>query len=403
MTNRLTGVGANIHGSQLGTGRAATFGGGTMAAFLLAVSMVVLGCESSVPTVSPMPTARATAPEPAPSGSVPVTARPTTAPTPTSRPSTFTDSGQTDLPTPAGYTAALLKDGEVLVIGDGVALQLDPATGQFRSTGTPLNPPYLSIALADGRVLIFGGPGVQLYDLSTGQFSLTGSQPGADDVDTAVLLNDGRVLALTGPFAPRFAGTYDPATGKFSRIRSPKTVRRDETATLLPDGRVLIAGGSDWAVMVGGHFFASAELYDPVRGTWSPTGSMSTPRDSATATLLDSGQVLIAGGTNDNFEDLASAELYDPTTGRFTRTGSMSVARSGQTATRLLDGRVLIVGGNSDVQTAEIYDPLQGTFATVPTSGTLWPDSAFLLPDGRVLLLSLGSNMRTLSAYLYGP
>ena len=130
---------------------------------------------------------------------------------------------------------------------------------------------------------------------------------------------------------------------------------------------------------------------------------MSTPRDFASATLLDSGQVLIAGGTNDKFEDLASAELYDPTTGKFTRTGSMSVARSGQTATRLVDGRVLFVGGNSDAKTAEIYDPQQGTSATVPASGMPSPDCAFLLPDGRVLFLSLGSDYRTLSAYLYWP
>jgi hypothetical protein len=70
----------------------------------------------------------------------------------------------------------------------------------------------------------------------------------------------------------------------------------------LPNGKVLVVGGYN------GSYLSSAELYDPVTGTWTATGALSTARRSHAATLLPNGKVLVAGGWNGSIP-LSSAEL----------------------------------------------------------------------------------------------
>jgi hypothetical protein len=73
------------------------------------------------------------------------------------------------------------------------------------------------------------------------------------------------------------------------------TARAHHTATLLPGGKVLVAGR--WTASLSS--LASAEVYDPSAGTWSPTGSMAEARSVHTATLLRDGSgVLVVGGYN---------------------------------------------------------------------------------------------------------
>jgi hypothetical protein len=119
------------------------------------------------------------------------------------------------------------------------------------------------------------------------------------------------------------------------------TPRSGHTATLLTNGKVLIVGGDD----------ARAELFEPATETFAPTGSMSISRYGATATLLANGKVLIAGGLGPGANQLPrldTAELYDPLSGTFSGTGSMAVPRFLHAATLLNDGKILITGGTTD-------------------------------------------------------
>jgi hypothetical protein len=118
-----------------------------------------------------------------------------------------------------------------------------------------------------------------------------------------------------------YAELYDPATGRFAATGSMTSRRVWHSLTLLPDSTVLAAGGE--TDFCSGNYCAfagsvrSAELYDPASGTWTPTGEMTALREVHTATLLNDGTVLMAGGVSYGgigvfYGGTASAELYTP-------------------------------------------------------------------------------------------
>jgi len=187
-----------------------------------------------------------------------------------------------------------------------------------------------------------------------------------------------------------------PAPLTFVATGSMHTARRYATATLLKNGKVLIAGGD-----TGGNartIYASAELYDPATGKFSKTGSMTSARTWASASLLADGRVLIAGGDGcsdprkcigagsgpGRWDTLASAEIYDPAKGSFSAAGSMTTKRNGATETVLPDGRVLIADRST---TADLYDPSSGKFTRVAKQGAYTDGPAVLLPNGKVLVV----------------
>ncbi len=217
---------------------------------------------------------------------------------------------------------------------------------------------------------------------------------------SATLLPDGKALIAggfreegTSEIAIASAEIFDPVSNTFTPTNDMNEPRNGHTSTLLPNGKVLLAGGWNQQGRT-----ATAELYDPLTGTFEYTGSLMAPRQGLTAILLNNGQVLIAGGDSARNTPQLTAELYDPATETFTSTGTLKDGRFGHTATLLSDGKVLLIGGTSGndniLASAEIFDPETEQFTPTGDAHVVrYKHSAVLLQDGNVLILGGADQM----------
>ena len=199
-------------------------------------------------------------------------------------------------------------------------------------------------------------------------------------------------FTATGTYSDGSAQPLSAGGGAWVPSGSLATPRFYHTATLLQDGSVLVAGGYN-----GSSTFASAERYYPASGTWAPAGSMATARLSHTATLLPNGKVLVVGGVQYSgpFGTLTNTtELYDPLTNSWSAGPPLTLGvRSSHSAVLLGNGKVLVTAGLQNYPdctyraTSELYDPALNTW-TATGSLSLRRSSATttLLADGRVLL-----------------
>ena len=318
------------------------------------------------------------------------------------------------------HAATLLADGRVLVTGGrgtsrGRTLKFhasaelyDPAAAAWSSTGSMSHDRayHTATLLRDGNVLVVGNKGTktspEIYDPAAGTWATTGDTAEPRGEHKTTLLRDGRVL-ITGGRNTRLqhlvsTEMYDPSTGTWSSGPDMADERANHTATLLEDGRVLIAGSD---VTLGG--LVSAEVFDPATGALSPTGSTTEGRSFNTATLLEDGRVLVTGGEKKN-----SAETYDPATGAWSTAGKMEVLRAEHAAALLDDGRVLVVGGWADEdknevwESSELYDPRTNTWAAGGTTDEpRFRLTATRLQDGRVLIAG-GQGKKKGSFYTVG-
>ena len=197
---------------------------------------------------------------------------------------------------------------------------------------------------------------------------------------TATTLNNGKVLFAGGVFnnfstPTNKAQLYDPRLGAFAPAEKTMNVARtDHTATMLQTGQVLLAGGKTSSAPTSAT--TDMILYDPVSDTFISTPtvtSLITARYAHTATRLKDGRVLIVGGFSSAGTSLASTEICNQTVSLCMAGANLTTARAGHAAVLMQDGRVAIIGGasapGSPLTSIEIFNPLLGTTGTVGLTG----------------------------------
>ena len=202
------------------------------------------------------------------------------------------------------------------------------------------------------------------------------------------------------------------ASGTWTKTASVHTPRDGHTATLLPNGNVVIAGGEN-----NNQVTTSSEVYSPTFDSWTVEGHLNVARSSASAVLLPNGEVLIAGGCVADClgATTTSAELYHSLGGTWTPTNAMETARVYFSMVRMHNGEILVAGGCTSLDAngctavtnkAEIYNPATGKWtATDSMTAARGNLTGTLLPNGQVLVAgginSIGDPLNT--AELYNP
>ncbi|MFN7966652.1 MAG: kelch repeat-containing protein [Acidobacteriota bacterium] len=322
--------------------------------------------------------------------------------------------GQSQEPVPHGYKITYLATAEIY----------DKATGLWTAAGSMSRPrqDHVAVALLDGRVLVLGGvdgtagallSSAELFNPSTRTFSPAPPMSTGRYFFTATRLNSGKVLVAGGCISygcglgTTSAELYDPITNSWSATGSMAMTRAGQTATLLQDGRVLLVSGDSFT-------WDSTEIYDPATGTWSDGGWLNVGRSAQAAALLTTGQVLIAGGLDPNGAIIAASETGDASTATWTPVPDMFDPREYHVLLALNNGRALVIGGQRvqghmfvDIPRCELFDPVSGTWSHTGSMAVARDGhNGVVLTNGEVLVsggVDGAAGLYTARAELYSP
>lgn len=238
------------------------------------------------------------------------------------------------------------------------------SSARFAPVGAPIG---------NGDAFVVGGCDVNACTTSAERWSAAANSwseqaplPAARGFGTATALADGRVLVVGGCADPQCvtvlsdAVVYDPTADTWTEAGTLSAPRAGHSATLLNDGTVLVAGGcSDAGCMT---VLGSADIWTAsgMGGGFSPAPPMLTARHHHTATLMANGEVLMAGGANASGSSIPTSEVYLPLARQWIGTSAMLMSRAFHVGVELNDGRVLVAGGcnpQTCIPFAEIFSP----------------------------------------------
>ncbi len=308
-----------------------------------------------------------------------------------------------------GKSATLLSDGRILLFGGYenqdsnafIAEVFDPATGRITRTGNePFHARRLHTAtvLNDGRVLLVGGIGfsrngasftakapiaeAEIYDPTTNQFTIRMSLPSAPIAHDAVKLENGKVFVTpgasgSGALSNSTAYIFNPQTNLFQSVSFPNPVTNlDWTASIVPDS------GSSKVLLVPGETVPwstnnlLSRIFDTRTGTFSTISTSFKGLGNSGLLPLANGKLFYSATayTSAPFTSYAFPVVsYDPasqvlsalpSSAAFIQGGPVSISPSSNSPRSvLLAGGLSRVGNLVILNSAEIYNPVSGTYS----------------------------------------
>jgi len=317
----------------------------------------------------------------------------------------------------SGHVAVKLGNGDVLIIGgdgskDCQIYDHETETWAFTDSLNIGRQDFTAVLLEDGRVMVIGG-GVpynlghgtcELYDTTTHTWAMTDTLNTTRGYARAVVLNDGRVLVTGGLDIMTLISAceiYDPTTETWTPTSQPSEPQWGHDLCLLDNGRVLSVGGfRDFGMNMAG-----CHIFDPVTETWTATNPLNYRRWKLTAVRLITDDVLVVGGQNASFVNIPQCEVYNVSAGTWTVTSNnINPGRIGHTCTKLQnpDPRVWLIGGESALSDCEFFHAYAGlwedTDALIPGRED---HSATLLDNGNILVT--GGTPNTTDCQIFDP
>lgn len=264
----------------------------------------------------------------------------------------------------------------------GMVFEYDPAANQWSKKGQmPLLSHHVSFAEYRGKIYAFGGfvlpqsgppawvpiDNAWEYDPAMDSWKALAPMPTKRGSPVAVTVGDkiyviggavaGPNQAAVHPARPHYSAgaveEYDPATNTW-RARTPIPTPRNHATAGMVNGKIYVIGGR-----VGGAYVSSGssnvnvvEEYDPATDSWgAPKARMPSAR-SAMASGTYGGRIYVTGGEGQDYRTMytfRALEAYDPATNTWATLPSMPVSRHGL-AGAVVGKRLHMVSG--DVQSA---------------------------------------------------
>src|SRR6266850_4270931 len=297
--------------------------------------------------------------------------------------------------------------------GGTSALLWSPTTGLFTSIPNNLTNMFCNAAvvLSDGRVLAIGGhsdfgvglANADIYDPTTKLWTARASMIHPRWYPTATVLPDGQVLAMSGSdncetCIVSIPEIYNPVSNSWTALtNSPLNVALYPLMFVLPDGRVLQAGASRAP--------EPTSVLDLNTRTWTTVDP--TPVDGHSAVMYEPGKIMKSGTSADVSVSTAPSasttytlDMTQPSP-KWQQTPNVAYPRAFHNLTLFPDGSVLATGGGTTrdgvdyqnaVLAAELWRPQTKTWTTMSAeqNGRLYHGTAVLLLDGRVLVAGSG-------------